>query len=89
MRRTHERDKVWHSSGEDTKDTRKQEGRVPSNSSTIFVSQVLHCCKDVPNDVTRHSPEGSSENQTTVQGKGSHSDGGVAPPFVTDSRHDD
>ena len=43
----------------------------------------------LPDDITRHSPEGSTKDQTTVKGESSHSDGGVSPPFVANSRHDD
>jgi hypothetical protein len=66
-RDTHEGDKVGHGSGKDTKDTGKEEGRVPCNSSTVFVSQVLKGLdKDLPDDITGHSPESSTKDQTTV-----------------------
>jgi hypothetical protein len=72
--------------------------KTPDRSKVVFhairrllVSRVLTELKavDLPDDITRHSPEGSTKDQTTVKGKSGHSDGGVSPPLVTNSRHDD
>jgi hypothetical protein len=57
----------------------------------LSISRVLSRAHDfdLPDDITGHSPERSTKDQTTVEGKGGHSDGGVSPPFVTNSGHDD
>jgi len=55
-----------------------------------FCQQSPTCSEvDLPDDITGHSPEGSTKDQTTVKGESSHSDGRVSPPFVGNSRHDD